>query len=69
MSFVVVTGPTSLRSKLDGCESFSLHSRLQFRFYFYGLLNAIFAPFIVIMILLYSFYRYFQVSLLHTLVN
>lgn len=36
--------------------------RLRRRFIFMGILNAIFAPFIVLYLLMYSFFRYFEVS-------
>lgn len=36
-------------------------SRLRRRFIFMGILNAIFAPFIVLYLLMYSFFRYFEV--------
>jgi autophagy-related protein 9 len=36
--------------------------RLKRRFVFMGVLNAIFAPFIVVYLLVYSFFRYFEVS-------
>jgi autophagy-related protein 9 len=36
---------------------------LKTRFIFMGVMNAILAPFIVIYLLLYSFFRYFDVSL------
>ena len=36
--------------------------RLRRRFIFMGMLNAIFAPFIVLYLLMYSFFRYFEVS-------
>lgn len=35
--------------------------RLRRRFIFMGILNAIFAPFIVLYLLMYSFFRYFEV--------
>jgi autophagy-related protein 9 len=35
--------------------------RLRRRFIFMGILNAIFAPFIVVYLLMYSFFRYFEV--------
>jgi autophagy-related protein 9 len=35
--------------------------RLKRRFIFMGILNAIFAPFIVLYLLMYSFFRYFEV--------
>jgi hypothetical protein len=35
---------------------------LKRRFVFMGVLNAIFAPFIVIYLLIYSFFRYFEVG-------
>jgi hypothetical protein len=37
-------------------------SRLKRRFIFMGILNAIFAPFIVLYVLMYSFFRYFEVG-------
>ncbi len=37
--------------------------RLRRRFIFMGILNAIFAPFIVVYLLMYSFFRYFEVLL------
>ena len=37
--------------------------RLRRRFIFMGILNAIFAPFIVVYLLMYSFFRYFEVRL------
>lgn len=40
----------------------NLHS-LQHRFMFMGILNAAFAPFIVLYLVMYSFFRYFEVSL------
>lgn len=33
-----------------------------------GILNAIFAPFIVLYLLMYSFFRYFEVSASHEIV-
>lgn len=39
-------------------------SSLKRRFIFMGILNAMFAPFIVIYLLSYSFFRYFEVSFL-----
>lgn len=41
--------------------------RLRRRFIFMGILNAIFAPFIVLYLLMYSFFRYFEVSIFHLL--
>ena len=37
-------------------------SRLKRRFIFMGILNAIFAPLIVLYVLMYSFFRYFEVG-------
>lgn len=37
--------------------------RLKMRFIFMGVLNVIFAPFIVLYLLVYSFFRYFEVSI------
>jgi len=37
------------------------HHSLKRRFIFMALLNALFAPFIVIAVLVYSFFRYFEV--------
>ena len=39
------------------------HSSLRRRLIFMGILNAIFAPFIVLYLLMYSFFRYFEVCL------
>ncbi len=39
-----------------------IYARLKRRFIFMAALNAIFAPFIVIYLLIYSFFRYFDVS-------
>lgn len=36
--------------------------RLRRRLIFMGILNAIFAPFIVLYLLMYSFFRYFEVG-------
>jgi len=55
---------------VDGCVSVPAHllcasltmSRLKRRFVFMGILNAIFAPFIVVYLLMYSFFRYFEVG-------
>lgn len=38
-------------------------NRLRRRFIFMGILNAIFAPFIILYLLIYSFFRYFEVCL------
>lgn len=38
------------------------HRSLQHRFMFMGILNAVFSPFIVLYLLMYSFFRYFEVS-------
>jgi hypothetical protein len=38
-----------------------LRVRLKRRFIFMGMLNAVFAPFIVLYLLMYSFFRYFEV--------
>lgn len=35
---------------------------LQRRFIFMGILNAVFAPFIVLYMIMYSFFRYFDVG-------
>ena len=44
------------------CITFAKVSlRLKRRFIFMGILNAIFAPFIVLYFLMYSFFRYFEV--------
>lgn len=40
-------------------------ARLRRRFIFMGILNAIFAPFIVLYLIMYSFFRYFEVSILY----
>lgn len=40
----------------------TLPCRLQHRFIFMGVLNAVFAPFIVLYLLMFSFFRYFEVS-------
>ena len=49
----------------DFLSSVSLSKRCHFslrrRFIFMGILNAIFAPFIVLYLLMYSFFRYFDV--------
>lgn len=37
-------------------------SSLRTRLIFMGVLNALFAPFIVVYLLIYSFFRYFEVS-------
>jgi len=37
-------------------------NRLKNRFIFMGILNAVFAPFIILYLLMYSFFRYFEVS-------
>lgn len=37
--------------------------RLRRRFILMGLINAVFAPFIVLYLLMYSFFRYFEVRL------
>lgn len=42
--------------------SFTSLCRLQHRFMFMGILNAVFAPFIVLYLLMYSFFRYFEAS-------
>ena len=39
-----------------------LNSSLRRRFVFMGVLNAVFAPFIVVYLLVYSFFRYFEVG-------
>jgi autophagy-related protein 9 len=39
-----------------------LENRLKNRFVFMGILNAVFAPFIILYLLMYSFFRYFEVS-------
>lgn len=44
-----------------------LTASLQRRFALAGLLNLLFAPVIVLYILVYSFFRYFEVSLHHSL--
>ncbi len=41
-----------------------LVERLQRRFVFIGIINAIFAPFIVLYLTMYSFFRYFEVNLI-----
>jgi len=43
-------------------------SSLKRRFIFMGILNAMFAPFIVIYLLSYSFFRYFEVSFLTVMI-
>ena len=56
---------------IDGCVIYQGHAgswltrvrRLRRRFIFMGILNAIFAPFIVVYLLMYSFFRYFEVCL------
>lgn len=56
---------------IDGCVFYKDHARswltrvrrLKRRFIFMGILNAIFAPFIVVYLLMYSFFRYFEVRL------
>lgn len=40
-----------------------LVEKLKRRFVFMGILNALFAPFIVLYLLMYSFFRYFEVSI------
>ena len=63
------------RALIEGCVllpilSLSQYSfvdvRLRRRFIFMGILNAIFAPFIVLYLLMYSFFRYFEVCLFYT---
>ena len=44
---------------------FSAHNnrfRLRRRFIFMGVINAIFAPFIILYLVMYSFFRYFEAS-------
>lgn len=41
--------------------------RLKRRFIFMGILNAAFAPFIVLYLLMYSFFRYFEVCSIYVL--
>ena len=52
-------------------ESYLSLDRLRRRFIFMGILNAIFAPFIVLYLLMYSFFRYFEVciSLIYVIVH
>lgn len=50
---------------VDGYVSAACHRltpSLKRRFIFMGILNVIFAPFIIIYLLMYSFFRYFEVS-------
>lgn len=51
-----------LSSRSNADNEFSRY-RLKNRFILVGLLNALFAPFIVVYLLIYSFFRYFEVSL------
>lgn len=44
------------------CADATSHNRLRRRFALMGLINALFAPFIVLYLLMYSFFRYFEVS-------
>lgn len=54
----LVDGELVWRGKLTGF----LGGRLKRRFMLMGLINALFAPFIVLYLLMYSFFRYFEVS-------
>lgn len=51
-----------VRKEVVRDKSRNLVTQLQTRFVFAGLLNAVFAPFIVVYLLLYSFFRYFEVG-------